>query len=1203
MEVTTLLSLALALESRYRKARRITLRTLRQGLGRPIFGKVIAIGLTLCLLNLDLAVALEAKRVLEPIAPKRVAPPALPKPSFLASLNTMLSQIIALKEQPPVAPAPGLPPAWGASAGVYGGVVNLGNGNLTLQLPLVGWSEGVGFTLVFNSQANPSQPSPIAPKWTHNWHVSLTLNSSQTQAILQEGDGSRWVYTDADGDGVFAPPTGLFDRLVRQSDGRYVLTRHGSEEQWVFGSSGNPRVLEQVVDKYGQAITLSYVNGQLNAVQDRYGRVLNLVYSNNRLWKVVDFIGREWELGYNAQGRLERVRFPQVENENGQPTVYEVVFGYNSRGNVVSWRDRLGKVWQYGYLSATSDVLKWFKDPNGNQWTAFYSAVQPVGIQSTGTPENGSSRWVDPTGVWVEYGFATPTVVRMTQGGNGTTLRLTTRLWRNGQYQVVKRQDPAGLVWEWNYDTDGKLLWSKEPNGAQTTYTYYPNSDRVWKITDALNHTWEYTYTSYGDVKSVQDPENATTSYVYDYELNAPAYGKVRKVIDPMGRETQYEYYGANDANLARRGQLKRVTVPGGFWREMDYGGAGWLVRREVQVASGSEVTSYTYDAWGRLRLIDYPRSADVSMGYDGENRRVWVQDGVSRREYTYDAWGRVRRQQGCCGSEPGIDVVAVSAEYDAAGRKRYERELNANDTPIRTIETTYDPLGRLQTIGDYRGQVVYSYDDATGRLQQEVYPNGSYVEYTYYGSDNLSQVGNVWKVEHKKADGSLLIGYEYTYDLLGRVVQSVEHRPDNPSGDTTVYTYTPAGRLASESRTGQVAYERQYAYNPDGSRQSVYRNDVLNGEHREFYEYDPVSGRLRVVEDRVNPEPPYPRHEFVWNPEGTLARWWNSEPNSYARVFGYDEEGRLTKIARDYGNGNLQTAYEYGYNADGVRVWKRDWLNQQEYRYLCRIGCGGVPMRVYNRAIGDVSWASVEDYLPAGNALGYSSNWRYVYSGGELLMMGASGEPSGYYPMDSNGAWVQSELPAPCKCPVFTPTAPSVCPPLGYGGCEGGRCDIEEDPPLPPWVYPSGGIPIYGNWCGPGHPHPDHRIIGDCERGGVRDHPPVSDKLDSCCCKHDKCYEQFNCNTLCGWLSCDCAICDGLLANCALTTFCGLNQECNIARTLILLYMGTVAWRCLLTGFGFPSGDGEPSASPPPYIPRPLLPGPTGPCGGLPCP
>jgi hypothetical protein len=62
---------------------------------------------------------------------------------------------------------------------------------------------------------------------------------------------------------------------------------------------------------------------------------------------------------------------------------------------------------------------------------------------------------------------------------------------------------------------------------------------------------------------------------------------------------------------------------------------------------------------------------------------------------------------------------------------------------------------------------------------------------------------------------------------------------------------------------------------------------------------------------------------------------------------------------------------HEYGYNSDGVRVWKRDGLNGQEYRYVCGIGCGGVPMRVYNRPMNGGSWASVEDYLPAGNALG----------------------------------------------------------------------------------------------------------------------------------------------------------------------------------------------------------------------------------------
>jgi YD repeat-containing protein len=435
---------------------------------------------------------------------------------------------------------------------------------------------------------------------------------------------------------------------------------------------------------------------------------------------------------------------------------------------------------------------------------------------------------------------------------------------------------------------------------------------------------------------------------------------------------------------LARRGQVKRVTVPGGYWREMDYGGAGWLVQRQVQTANGSEVTVYTYDAWGRLRAIDYPRSADVRMGWDGENRRVWVQDGAGRREYTYDAWGRVLEQRGCCGSGEGIEVVAVAAQYDEAGRKRFEKELRSDGSVVRTIAYRYDPLGRLQSIGDYDGppvpnptyrrQVVYSYNNTTGRLQMEQYfPNGSYVEYTYYGADNPSQVAFVWKVEHKKSDGSLLIGYEYTYDLLGRIEKSVER----PSGDTTVYTYTPAGRLESEVREGQVWYSRYYGYNPDGSRAMVMRDDALNGTHGDVYAYDPVSGRLASVQDELTGEV----HSFVWNPEGTLARW--EQPNSYARVFGYDEEGRLVKIERDYGAGGVQVAYEYGYNSDGARVWKRDrrdMQNEQEYRYVCGIGCGGVPMRVYNRPMNGGSWASVEDYLTIGNlVLYYNSTGSYM--------------------------------------------------------------------------------------------------------------------------------------------------------------------------------------------------------------------------------
>ena len=107
----------------------------------------------------------------------------------------------------------------------------------------------------------------------------------------------------------------------------------------------------------------------------------------------------------------------------------------------------------------------------------------------------------------------------------------------------------------------------------------------------------------------------------------------------------------------------------------------------------------------------------------------------------------------------------------------------------------------------------------------------------------------------------------------------------------------------------------------------------------------------------------------------------------------------------------------------------------------MCRVGCGGVPMRLYNRPMSGGSWASVEDYLPAGNALGYNENWRYRHTGGELLMMGATGEPSGYYPTDSNGLAVQNAPAQPCVCAVVMPAQTAACSPLGYGGCEGGKC------------------------------------------------------------------------------------------------------------------------------------------------------------------
>src|SRR5690348_11508201 len=50
--------------------------------------------------------------------------------------------------------------------------------------------------------------------------------------------------------------------------------------------------------------------------------------------------------------------------------------------------------------------------------------------------------------------------------------------------------------------------------------------------------------------------------------------------------------------------------------------------------------------------------------------------------------------------------------------------------------------------------------------------------------------------------------------------------------------------------------------------------------------------------------------------------------------------------------------------------------------------------------------------------------------------------------------------------------------------------------------IQMAAGIPVYGNWCGPGH--------------GGESGPPI-DPVDQVCCRHDKCYDQR------GYFDCSC--------------------------------------------------------------------------------
>jgi len=97
--------------------------------------------------------------------------------------------------------------------------------------------------------------------------------------------------------------------------------------------------------------------------------------------------------------------------------------------------------------------------------------------------------------------------------------------------------------------------------------------------------------------------------------------------------------------------------------------------------------------------------------------------------------------------------------------------------------------------------------------------------------------------------------------------------------------------------------------------------------------------------------------------------------------------------------------------------------------------------MRVYNRVIGGTSWASVEDYLPAGNALGYDASWQVELDTNTVMMAGfGEGLQVAIAYQDSFGVDLSPAM-TPCVEQVVAPAIVQPCPPLGSGdGCEEAR-------------------------------------------------------------------------------------------------------------------------------------------------------------------
>jgi YD repeat-containing protein len=594
-------------------------------------------------------------------------------------------------------------------------------------------------------------------------------------------------------------------------------------------------------------------------------------------------IGKVTTTTYDNQGRV----LSQTERKDDGTESITVAAGYDAKGNKRYATDGNGNITEFTYdpldrvLTQTlaGKTTYFTYDLNGNKLTI--------------------TDWLDNMYINV-YDPLNRLVSRKNPFG-ATIERLE---YNRNNLQTVSI-DALGNRKVFAYDRNHRLL-STTDAGNHITGQSYDNVGNVDSETDGNGNTTLYRYDEYHRLISVTNAKNEVTSYTYD------ANGNLLTFTDWKGNVKTYEYNVANlvikeIANGGRTGTAGSYTYDPARVVYYTYTANGQVL---TKVDRNGETTAYTYDIHGRVLAME-AGSITVSYTYDNNGNILTMTDGTGTTTKTYDAFNRVVTK-----TVPGI------------GQSQYEYDITLGIPEGCVAEITTDPMGNAvtriydragrfyQVIADGRVTTYTYYDD--GSLQKVEYNDGASEEYTYY-SDNLLHT-----LTNKKADGTVIDTYTYTYDAAHNMLGKVDAK------GTTSYTYDKLNRLLTVTEPGGKV--TAYTFDAAGNR---------------------LTERVTVGSDTIVTS-------YIYDGQNRLTGTWTTANGQVAREVGYtyDNNGnQIITIRTEYTNGVAQTPVPVAtntydelnqlistitedgtvivntYNGDGLRVGKA--VNGELTKYL----------------------------------------------------------------------------------------------------------------------------------------------------------------------------------------------------------------------------------------------------------------------------
>ncbi|HEV7237955.1 MAG TPA: RHS repeat-associated core domain-containing protein [Thermoanaerobaculia bacterium] len=371
----------------------------------------------------------------------------------------------------------------------------------------------------------------------------------------------------------------------------------------------------------------------------------------------------------------------------------------------------------------------------------------------------------------------------------------------------------------------GRLAATRNPAGHITHYEGYdvfgnatreidPNGVVTEMTFDALGRSATATTKAVAGCNTTVDPlcaTDLTTTHTY-----SPASGPLQRQELAGGGVTSYTYDARGRVATVSRGP-SATTLRERIETSYDPLTGKKSLDRTLGLEGGAWVEksrqSFAYDTQARLQTLTHADGAAIHYTYDAEDRIATIRDenhAAPNTTYTYDPAGRVASVRQTLAGAPG-GVITTHYTYDTAGNLISVTDPNGNVT-----NHVYDDFGQMTSQSSpVTGTATYEYDQA-GNLTQTTDGNGASTERTYDATNRV-----VTAVSEREGNTETI---QWTYDSatageygLGRPATMEE------ATGLTEYSYERRGLLRREMRKFMdLPFVQTYGYDANGNRTTI---------------------------------------------------------------------------------------------------------------------------------------------------------------------------------------------------------------------------------------------------------------------------------------------------------------------------------------------------------------------------------------------